>query len=408
MTMTLILIKTIPALSALALLVALHAASVQAAQPLQASRAGDQVPAALVNAPLPADGNDERQPLAFAWALDPAQPVTAGVPFTDVSRSYWQQVDGAALQRGLDLPLTAPDAVIQLSPAPDARALPASQLQVRDPAGRVGQARAVEAADLQAAGMPVTTGSTMLRTGADSPAGAYRLQSAQAQGRYVVQVLEPDSPVRLQVQPGRMQVLAGERLPVQVTLADERARATALASRRRSLGGQALLVAPDGRTWPQALRPGANGGLSAQVQIPADSGAVQGLWELQVFTQADGVLRDGKVAFAVARPTARFAGQATADAGTRRVALPVQVAAAGRYEARGTLYATAGDGQLRPVAQAHAAAWFGHAGRGELVLPFDQAALPSGYGAPYELRHLQLQDQSRMAPIESRGQALRF
>ena len=53
-------------------------------------------------------------------------------------------------------------------------------------------------------------------------------------------------------------------------------------------------------------------------------------------------------------------------------------------------------GQLRP------------SGAGQLVLPFDQAALPAGFGAPYELRDLQLQDQSRMAPIESRALALRF
>ena len=43
-----------------------------------------------------------------------------------------------------------------------------------------------------------------------------------------------------------------------------------------------------------------------------------------------------------------------------------------------------------------------------LVLPFGQVPLPSGFGAPYELRDLRLQDQSRMAPIESRALALRF
>ena len=91
-----------------------------------------------------------------------------------------------------------------------------------------------------------------------------------------------------------------------------------------------------------------------------------------------------------------------------QVALPLQVAAAGRYEARGTLYATARDGRMKPVAQAHAAGWFDGPGAGQLVLPFGEAALPAGFGAPYELRDLQLQDQSRMAPIESRALALRF
>ena len=54
--------------------------------------------------------------------------------------------------------------------------------------------------------------------------------------------------------------------------------------------------------------------------------------------------------------------------------------------------------------------WMGvdAAGAGELLLAFDTAALPGGYGAPFELRDLQLQDQGRMAPIESRAVAVRF
>ncbi|MBO1747920.1 DUF4785 domain-containing protein [Stenotrophomonas indicatrix] len=393
-------------LLAAAVLAVLSTASAQAAQPLRVA-AGDQIPAGLVAAPLPAD-ESEHAPLAFAWALDPAQPLQAPGPQAAISRSYWQQVDAAELQRGLELPLSAPDAVIQLSPAPGARALPASSLQVRDPAGRSSVARSVDARQLQDAGMPVGDGSSMLRTGTTSAAGVYRLQSAQAQGRYVVQVLEPNSPLRLEVQASQTQVLAGGNVQLQARLLEDGASASALRTRRDSLGGEALLVAPDGRSWPQRLLRTTDGSLRAQVRIPAEASNTQGLWELQVFAQADGVLRDGKVAFAVARPTARFIGQAMPDPSSRQVSLPLQVAAAGRYEARGTLYATAANGQLQPVAQAHAAAWFEGPGRGALVLPFDQAALPAGFGAPYELRDLQLQDQSRMAPIESRALALRF
>ncbi|MGH8089669.1 MAG: DUF4785 family immunoglobulin-like domain-containing protein, partial [Stenotrophomonas sp.] len=99
---------------------------------------------------------------------------------------------------------------------------------------------------------------------------------------------------------------------------------------------------------------------------------------------------------------------AEVDAARRQVRLPVQIGAPGRYEARGTLHATGPDGKLHPVAQAHSAAWFDAAGAGELLLAFDTVALPRGYAAPFELRDLQLQDQSRMAPIESRAVAVRF
>jgi uncharacterized protein DUF4785/uncharacterized protein DUF4784 len=393
---------------ALGALAILSAASAGAAQPLRAAAAGDQVPAALIAAPLPTDDESEPLPLAFAWALDPAQPLQAPAAYAAISRGYWQQVDAAELQHGLALPLTASDAVIQLSPLPGARALSADAVQLRDPAGRSSVVRGVDARGLRDAGMPVSDGTRMLRTGASSTAGVYRLQSAQARGRYVVQVLEPNSLLRLEVQASQAQVLAGGHVQLQARLLEDGASAARLRTRHGDLRGEALLVAPDGRSWPQRLLRSPDGSLRAQVRIPADVGTTQGLWELQVFGEAEGVRRDGKVAFAVALPTARFSGQATSDPASRQVSLPLQVAAAGRYEARGTLYASTADGQLKPVAQAHAAAWFDGPGQGMLVLPFDQAALPAGFGAPYELRDLQLQDQSRMAPVESRAAALRF
>lgn len=40
-----------------------------------------------------------------------------------------------------------------------------------------------------------------------------------------------------------------------------------------------------------------------------------------------------------------------------------------------------------------------------LVLQFDHSHLPQGFGAPFEVRQLELNDQSRMAPLESRERA---
>ncbi|MEN5366583.1 DUF4785 domain-containing protein [Stenotrophomonas sp. TWI273] len=395
---------------AVALLAALAALPLQAAQPLLAARASDQVPRAVERAPLPA-GPVEQAPLSFAWALDPAQALAAAPAFMASSRSYWEMVDAPALQQGLALPLTAPDAVIQLSPVQGARALDTTQWQVRDPAGALAVAQVVDEQQLRAAGMSVGTGTAMVRTGTTSAVGSYRLQSTQAQGRYVVQVLEPNSPIALQLQASSERVLAGGTLALSARLVNDGGAAAARPARASTRPlpavGEALLVAPDGRSWPVPLV-AAKDGLRAQVTVPQDIGTAQGLWELQAFVSADGVQRDAKVAFAVAQPTARFQGQVEADASRREVRLPLQIGAPGRYEARGTLYATGPDGTLRPVAQAHSAAWFATAGAGELRLPFASVALPSGYAAPFEVRDLQLQDQSRMAPIESRAVAVRF
>jgi hypothetical protein len=395
---------------AVAVASALFALPLHAAQPLQAARGTDQVAPRVERAPMP-DATIERAPVSFAWALDPDQALSAPAPFTALSRSYWNTVDAATLQRGVELPLTAADAVIQVSPVQGARALDVEQLQVRDPAGVLAVDKVVDAQQLRAAGMGVGEGTAMARTGASAAVGTYRLQAPQAQGRYVVQVLEPNSPISLQLQADRQQVLAGGTVVLSARLQHD-GGTTALAAGRsvaRALpaGGEALLVAPDGRSWPVPLV-AAKDGLSARVTLPADVGQAQGLWELQAFVSAQGVQRDAKVAFAVAQPTARFSGQAEVDAARRQVRLPVQIGAPGRYEARGTLHATGPDGKLHPVAQAHSAAWFDAAGAGELLLAFDTVALPRGYAAPFELRDLQLQDQSRMAPIESRAVAVRF
>ncbi|HAI46196.1 MAG TPA: DUF4785 domain-containing protein [Stenotrophomonas sp.] len=395
---------------AVAVAAALVALPLQAAQPLLPARGTDQVAPRVESAPLPAAGI-ERAPVSFAWALDPAQALSAPAPFVATSRSYWEMVDAATLQRGLELPLTAPDAVIQISPVQGARALAPEQWQVRDPAGTLAVDKVVDAQQLRAAGMSVGQGTAMVRTGRTAAAGTYRLQSAQAQGRYVVQVLEPNSTVALQLQADRQQVLAGGSVALTARLLDDggtaalaRGKAT---GRALAAGGEALLVAPDGRSWPVPLVVSKQG-LTAQVAIPQALGQVQGLWELQAFVSGNGVQRDAKVAFAVAQPTARFSGQVAVDRARRTLTLPLQIGAPGRYEARGTLYATGPDGQLRPVAQAHSAAWFNAAGSAELELPFASVALPRGYAAPFELRDLQLQDQGRMAPIESRALAVTF
>ncbi len=388
----------------------LVALPLQAAQPLPAPRATDQVPARVETAPLPADAG-ERAPVSFAWALEPTQALAAPEPFVAISRSYWEMVDASALQQGVALPLTAPDAVIQVSPVQGARALPAEQWQLRDPAGVLRVDKVVDAQQLQAAGMPAGQGTAMARTGRTAAVGTYRLQSAQAQGRYVVQVLEPNSPVSLRLQSSRDQVLAGGSLTVDAQLVDDGGSTSTGAVRstvrRLPAGGEALLVAPDGRSWPVPLQAGKNG-MTARVAIPEDAGNADGLWELQAFVSAEGLQRDAKVAFAVARATARFSGEVEANAANRTLRLPLQVGAPGRYEARGTLYATGPDGQLRPVAQAHSAAWFDAAGPGELTLPFDSVTLPAGYAAPFQVRELELRDQTRMAPIESRAVAVSF
>jgi hypothetical protein len=369
-----------------------------AAQPLLPAGASDQVPQRLAILPAPG-GTIERKPVAFSWALDPDAALANTTPFLAESREYWMTVEDSELQRGVPLRTTAPGALIRISPAKGSAGLRAGDFSVSVGARKVGIAQAADAESLRKAGMDASTGTQVIRLGAGSGAGRQLLRATNARGRYVVHVFEPTSDRVLFARADRNHVLAGSRMRVAIGATN--------AGQQAGVASQALLVAPDGSSQPVAVRNATGGGQEAVFTVPASASQAKGLWELQVFGDVGDVPRDARTAFAVAQPTARFAGLFGVDAANLRVSLPVEAASPSRYEARGTLYATARDGSLRPVSQAHAAAWM-DTGDGTLVLQFARAHLPAGYGAPFEVRQLELNDQGRMAPIESRARGVRF
>jgi hypothetical protein len=369
-----------------------------AAQPLLPATAADQVPTRLVALPAPV-GQFERAPVSFSWALDPSAPLSPPPSHVAESREYWQVVDGDELQSGVILKTSAPGAVIRISSARGSAPLHANAVAMNGNGKAARLERAADAAALQAAGMDVDAGTTVVKLAKENGAGTYSLRAAEARGRYVVHVFEPQSDVVLKAHADRQHVLGGDT----ITVAMDVARGA------RSLPAQAeaLLVAPDGSSRPIAVARDKSGRLTARAKLPVQASPAPGLWELQLFATGDGVSRDARTAFGVSAPTARLAGEVGVDASRLRFDIPMESAAPGRYEVRGTLYATASDGTMAPVAQAHSAAWF-ERGKGTLALAFDRAQVPSGYGAPYELRQLELNDQSRLAPLENRGRAVRF
>ena len=372
----------------IAIALALVSFSALAAQPLRLAGARDQAPARLVALPAPSMPIDHA-PVAFSWKLDPAQPLAPPAPFVAESREYWQTVDAAELQRGVQLKMSSPGSLIRISPMAGARKLDENALQIRDAQGAAELQGVASAKQLASAGMDVQDGTLVAKLSPHEGADLYTLQAKGAQGRYLVHVFEPASNDVLRATTDRQHALAGDRIRLDVDFDMAGKRASAMQA-------GALLVAPDGRTWPVAMK-----GRSADVQLPGNVGNVPGLWELQVFASADGIQRDTRTAFAVAAPTARFSGVFAFNAKTMRMALPVQAGSPGRYEARGTLFATGPDGTMSPVSEAHSANWMKR-GNGMLVLQFDRSHVPAGYGAPFEVRQLELNDQSRMAPLESR------
>ncbi len=361
----------------------------------------DQSPARLMTLPAP-KGAFERQPVSFAWALDPTADVAAQAPFQAESREYWMMAEAGQLKSGLAIDTTAPGAVIRISPVDADAPLRPGQLRLLRAGKALPVAGAFEqqagAQALQDAGMDVPDGSVIVKIAKAQGEGRFQLQLPQASGRYLVHVFEPDSPFVLRAQAHRTGVLAGDVLEVSAVLQRGHAKLA---------GGhmEGELVSPGGQRYPLVFRDG-----QAKLAVPVDADTTPGLWEVEMFagSSAGGVSiqREARTAIEVTRPTARFGGGYGFEGSALRFDLPVQVASPGRYEVRGTLYATGRDGVSRPVAQAHSAAWF-EAGDRQLGLAFGAQNVAAGYGPPYELRFLELKDQTRMGTLETRELAVR-
>ncbi len=411
-------LKTTPLL--LALLVALPASA--ATRALLPAAPQDMVPTTLqprapaIRNAIPAAAipqvTVERAPVSVSWALPHDQPLQSlARPFARDSREYWIDVSATELQRGVSLPLSAPGALIRISPS-DAVG---GRLQPKDMRLKLGrrslaadQATSLVAGTqaLRAAGMSLPEASLVMRLKPELGSGMATLQAPGASGRYVVHVFEPQSPYTVDARGDRDDLLLGNAVHVRVAMHGARGDLPLVAA-----GG--FLRAPDGHTTLLDYQRQADGSFAVDAQ-PRDIPRTPGLWELHSFTVGtapDGqeVRRDTTTVFAAAAADARLDGTAAIHrAGGQgiAVALGIQAVSASRYAVSGVLYGRDRRGRLVPAAFAQSAAWL-RPGRHQLVLRYDPDSL-HGVGAPYELRDVRLQDQPAVALIERRALALRF
>jgi hypothetical protein len=373
---------------------------------LEAPRNNDLVVTRMVALPVPA-GQFEHKPVSFSWALDPTAAVQPAVPFTSESREYWTQVDAAQMRSGIDIDTTAPGAVLRISPIGKSLPVTTQKLSLSSHGQNIDAGKAfahiANSDQLQQAGMDVSNGTAVVQFDKGLGQGRFRLQVADASGRYLLHVFEPDSPYALHAGADRANLLAGGQFEVTAVLGKGQ-----IGLAGSEMAG--LLVSPSGKSYDLNFSPGKSGAQRALARVPVDAQSESGLWEVQVFAGASDngvrIQRDSRTAVAVAQPTAKLDGSYRFDSASLNFSAPIQVGSSGRYELRATLFATATDGVARPVSEAHSAAWF-DSGTHALTLNFDRAHLPAGYGAPFEVRYLELKDQARMGQLESRELAAR-
>jgi hypothetical protein len=383
------------------------ALSATAAPALLAPGAHDQIPAALVRNQVAATAALDRTAVHVAHAVDATQVIDAAPqPYRARSREFWTEVGENELRDGIKITVTAPGALIRLSPhGGSAAALDPAGILIRRGSNtwRADQASSAVAdtAALRQAGMDVPDGTLALRLSSAFDRGALEIAAPHAQGRYLVHVFDAASAIELQFAADRDTVLAGSTLSFRAAI-----------DGRPLQHASGLVTAPDGYTADLSFTRNVDGSFSAKFTPDAAHTNSPQLWEAHVFTAASignlSVLRDAKTAFAVSAPTARFSGaaQTRIDSDGVQATLTLDATIASRYQVSGVLYGTDANGDLRPLALGQSASWL-DAGGGSIDLSFDADLIAaSGLHAPFELRDLRLLDQANMSVIERRARAL--
>jgi hypothetical protein len=390
-----------------------------AAPQFLAPQAGDLVPQKLTapDAMHKSAGAPDlsRDAVTMSWAAE-GDISTAPQNFVGQSREYYTEVSADELAAGVTIHTTAPRALVRMQPLADAgvrekTAIHPQSLVLTSPAGRAfgagsGMEMLASADKLEKAEMPFAQGTSAFRIHADLGSGAFKLQAADARGggRYLINVVEPDSRFALTMQTDAPSYLHGQQLTVTPELVEQGL------AQRHTLGKlEGVVTSPAGRRFPFSFRMEKDGRMRARLPLDANEVPSPGLWEVHAASAAivrgQLVKRSLRVAFGVAMPVARLNNTAAIanQPGSVGIKLGVDVGAAGRYEARALLYGMVG-GVMKPLAVAHSAQWL-EPGLQSLVIRYS-ADLLAGASGPFELRDLNLIDQGRMGVLQRQQRAV--
>ena len=371
---------------------------------------------------IPASMHQESDAINFAWSAEEAStarrpgagPTESGTAPMVESQQYWLDVTGAELARGVELPLTAPRAVVRIS------ALDADSDLMLDPeklvlefdgrpiSAEFGPERVSTGAEMRREGMPVPEDTLAFRLTDRTGAGTLKVTHEGVRGNVplVINVHEPESEWTARLALGRHNYLAGQPLDFDFELGNGSQSIDA-----RSI--QAVLASPDAsQTWPIESARGTGLTMAsaplAEIERPAP-----GLYEAHVYVEGDyrgqTIRRDLTLAFNIAPAIAQFSGEVERGRGDGlTLVLGVNSAVSGRYQVNAEVMGTNARGQLELLGFVQSASVL-EAGSGQIELSLDSDMVrASGLRAPFEVHNLQLLDQGRMYLLEDRQQALRM
>ena len=351
--------------------------------------------------------NTNKEAVSFSWAIDdnfvPNPDNIASN--TEESVEYWENISGNQLAKGVNVNTTAKGALVRLS-SNNTNGIDPLALEIETPKGkRLGQGKAmslkVSPQAMRNAGSPFPNGTTGFQLEPSLGSGKFKIRNPNAADKnatYTMHVFDKHSDKRLSVTRNKASYKAGDTLILDgdFTSSSNNGRRGLKLSK---LNG--FVLSPGGTKLPLNIGKGAQGQYQASLDLDMDV-EVGGLYEAYIDAESmeNGVAlkRRVKTAFAIVKPTASMYGQNQGSL-ENGVAIKLSVAEAGRYEVRGVLYGSNNNDELIPFLASSTAQWI-ESGKSSLNMSFDQGLVAaSGLKAPYELRQVQLLDQSRMGNL---------
>lgn len=367
--------------------------------------------------------NQSREAVSFSWKVQDdyvPNPVNV-ISSTQESSEYWQIISGAQLAKGFTIKTSAPGALVRINEIRANRKFSAQfknrtttslepfALEIQAPNGKRfthGQAMSINVSSkaMRDAGSPFPQGSTGFQLKENLGHGTFTLRNTKAQqssAQYSIHVFDKHSTQRLSVTRNKANYTTGDLLTLEGDFTDFRTGSHKGIAMKEISG---FVRTPHGNTLPLTIKKGVVGQFKTSLPLNLEP-EFGGLYEAYIDANANGIKRRVKTAFALVKPTATVRDSFP---GTLQSGLPLNlnIKEAGRYEVRGVLYGTNQQGKKQPIINSSVAQWL-EPGLASLNLSFDNTlVMKSGLVAPFELKYLQLMDQSRMAKLSLSQQAI--
>jgi len=344
-----------------------------------------------------------------------SQAISAGVAmfkvkdsFESISDEFWLEVDGQTLNQGIELTINQPEALIRLSAKqsagqylPTDHAIDPAQLELRKNTKLIPKAFSHRVSQEKMATASILANSSAVKMSAAAGTGQFQLRVAQSlepTQKYIVNVKEKGSIYRQSLATNQQSYIAGGQVNFSVNMTKQDAL-------MNNIDHRAYIKTPNGemKQVSYVAVNSANDGNNYELSLPVVTQNVPRgqLHELHVRSQVkegnNTVMRVGKMAFAVAAPTARMTIE---GASYEHASVNLEVASEGRYEISGVVYGRDENGQSKPLMRS-SSAYYLSPGEQTVDLQFDKNILAaSTLSKPYELRDAKLTDQSRVAVLQ--------